>query len=349
MRLLWIGFAPFQQGSGPMGLTSDAASARYRILAPAGELQKKNHSVTLAFVTKNQVPQELLPYLASDAVIFSKSFSDINEALARTARERKAAIIFDVCDNYFEHPVIGQHYRNMVRDANTVTCNTERMAELARQYTNKPCIVIEDTYDGTRQKAAFSPGDTLKLVWFGHPSNADSLKAALPSLVKASKQQPVALTVVSQSKGAFDGPAFCAQLQAEAGFPIRFVPWSLQSQQDAIRAGDLVIIPSLDNDVKNVKSANRMMEAFLAGRMVVAAPIPSYEPFKDWAWLGEDLFSGIEWARKHQNDIPVQIDAAQDYIEQHFSPETIGRKWEHVIAAAVAADSGAQAKSGMRR
>lgn len=351
MRIVWIGFTPFQQGNGPIGLTSDIASARYRILVPAAELQKKHHSVSLGSVTQNIVTPELMSHLNTDAVIFSKSFSEINETLAESARGYGAAVIFDICDNHFNHPIIGQHYRNMVRKANVITCNTERMAQVVRQFTDKPCIVIEDTYDGTRQPAKFSPGDTLNLVWFGHPSNLDSLQAVIPLLVKFSKeQQPIFLTIVTKSQGKFNAAAFCAQLETgiSHAFSIRFMPWSLRSQQEAIHAADLVIIPSLDNEIKNVKSANRMVEGFLAGRMVVANPIPSYDSYRNWAWIGDDFSAGIGWVLNHKQEIPARIEAAQNYIEQHLSPEIIGRKWENVLSTAITEKPTAQVKSGMR-
>ena len=42
---------------------------------------------------------------------------------------------------------------------------------------------------------------------------------------------------------------------------ITFYSWSLEAQWQAIAACDAVIIPSLDNETKNVKGPNRLIEA----------------------------------------------------------------------------------------
>ncbi|MDE3015899.1 MAG: hypothetical protein KGI29_03145 [Pseudomonadota bacterium] len=164
MKLLWIAISQFQKNNSLSGITSGMASTRYRILMPAMELQKINHHISLAAVTDNVMPPALLDNLDCDAVIFSKIIHEINEKIAIIARERGARVIFDICDNRFEHSGLSERYRNMAGLADVITCNTQGMADIIKRYSDAPCHVIADLCEGQRQPAKFSPGETLNLL-----------------------------------------------------------------------------------------------------------------------------------------------------------------------------------------
>ena len=351
MNLLWIATKQFQKGEGPLGLTSVMASMRYRILLPASELGKRGHQIAIASALENTMPPNMPEGMDADAIILTKGFHEVIEILAAAARTRGIKVIFDICDNHFMHAE--SRYDAIINLSDTVTCNTEAMAEVIKQHTDKPCYVIGDPYEIARRPAAFNPGNPLKLLWFGHPINFDGLTEAVPVLKEAAKTHPLMLTVVSQSFVGCDAFAFTQRIAKKlAGIvTVRFMLWSPVNQQQAFADADLVIIPPLSaarREAREVKSSNRIVDSLMAGRMVVADSIPSYEPFRKWAWLGTDMAEGIRWVLEHKAEIPARITAAQDYIEQHYSPEVIARRWENVLESAIAAGRPRKAQSGLR-
>ena len=64
---------------------------------------------------------------------------------------------------------------------------------------------------------------------------------------------------------------------------------------------------------------------------MIAHPIPSYLEFKDWAWIGADLAAGMAWMSANGAEIADRIRAAQDYIDEMYSPQRIGLEWEKVL------------------
>ncbi|MBP2316534.1 hypothetical protein [Azospirillum soli] len=54
-----------------------------------------------------------------------------------------------------------------------------------------------------------------------------------------------------------------------------------------------MIVPSTATGDKLAKSSNRVASTLWAGRLLVAFPLPSYQPFADSAVLADDLVDGI--------------------------------------------------------
>jgi glycosyltransferase involved in cell wall biosynthesis len=110
---------------------------------------------------------------------------------------------------------------------------------------------------------------------------------------------------------------------------VEFEAWSPETTQRALQECDLAVIPSdLNLRRMTVKSANRVMEILRAGRFAVAHAIPSYLEFSAHAWIGEDIIDGIKWAMAHPNEVRARIRAGQDYVENNFSPQALGRQWQ---------------------
>jgi hypothetical protein len=59
--------------------------------------------------------------------------------------------------------------------------------------------------------------------------------------------------------------------------------------------------------------------------------LPAYEEFGRWAWLGEDIAAGLDWAVKNSSGIVGRIAQAQEYIAAHFSPQRVAEAWEAVL------------------
>ena len=92
----------------------------------------------------------------------------------------------------------------------------------------------------------------------------------------------------------------------------------------------MVIIPT---GVSAAKSGNRLIEAVRAGKFVVAEPLPAYEEFAEWMWVG-DLREGVEWALGNEKECLKRVRKAQKYVQKHYSMEVIGPKWLEAVKKA---------------
>jgi hypothetical protein len=330
MRVSWITFgSPVQRADG--SITSDLASLRYRVLSPIGELRRTPYQHLLTAVSAETSDGLREKAVQADVVVFSKSFLPSNEALAERARALGARVVFDVCDNHYQHPDLGGHYQRMSALADQVVCSTPEMAKVAAPYCGAEPVVIADPYEGPRGAATFAPGETLGLLWFGHPTNLDSLQASLDDLIDYSASQPIALTVLTQVTGAMADSARQASERFGPRFSMSAKPWSLDGQWRELAACDAVVIPSLATAAKRVKSANRMVEALWAGRPVVAQPLASYAAFEAWAPSQPTLSQGCRWLFANQARLTGLISEAQRHIEAQFAPAILAEQWGRLL------------------
>jgi hypothetical protein len=275
------------------------ASFRYRMQIPGEALRVRGHEVEFSKYLRS----------ATDSVVFSKHFNYGELDVAIACRQLGQRVIFDVCDNHFEteHKA---HYKAMIELADTVTASTEAMADIIKEETGREAVVIPDPYEYP-EREPHKPGEPLKLLWYGHPSNLDSLIKHWGDI-----KGELALIVTGA--------------EADRVLKIPFTVWSPEAMQAAFDDADCVFIPSIDSPRKVVKSTNRMVEAIRQGKFVIANPIPAYEQFKDWMWIG-DIKEGIAWVKNHRDEIPSRIAAAQAYVRDVYDPENIAQLWEEVL------------------
>jgi hypothetical protein len=269
------------------------------MLSPVGELRPPRFQHRLTAVSA-ETPELLKDEaLDADVLVFSKSFLASNEALAERARSKGLRVVFDVCDDHYGHPQHGAHFRRMSALAHQVTCNTAGMAEAARPYCAADPIVIPDPYEGPKGAARFEPGERLRLLWFGHPSNLDSLGAAMDDLIAYAADQPLEITVLTQFTP--DIEKGCDDLSERSGnrLSISAKPWSLPGQWRELAACDAVIIPS---------------------RMAA-----------QWAPTTPRLSDGCRRLFAERSRLPGQISAAQAYIQQTFAPTAAAAQWARVL------------------
>ncbi len=329
MRVSWITFAEaYLDSSG--NLTSDLASLRYRVIAAARGIDA-GHMPKIIAVKKPATEEQISTAETSDVVVFSKSFLPSNEELLRRVKAKGAITIFDVCDNHYDHADYSPHYRAMSAAADQVVCNTEQMALAARPYCHRPPVIIQDPYEGPGGRYAGLP-DNPKLLWFGHPSNFDSLQGCLSDLVThAHQKRPLSLVVLSQINAKLETFAHEMSQRHAPYFSLAFQPWSLEGQWKALAACDAVIIPSLQDKRKQVKSANRMIEALWAGKPVVAQPMPAYTAFGQWTPITSLISEGLEQLMTEREQIASRIQAAQTFIADQYSPTVIGSQWKQLL------------------
>ncbi len=338
-RLIWVTAGAIKQEGGRQ--TSPLASARYRVIAPSEALQAQGWHSEIVNEELSQVMGGwggAVPKMG-DTVIISKVFGDQALRLAQDAKTRGARLIADFCDNFLDHPKRGPLQHSLLRMADQVVAATDGMAHAIKKHGYRVDAVISDPVEMPRGEPKFAPAGTLKLLWFGHAVNLDTLKPLLPHLAQLAKRQPLALNVVTLLP---NGKVDLDKLVPD-GLSVTYTPWSVEATREAIADCDIVVIPVLASQYKVAKSPNRLLEPLRAGRMVVAGPLPAYQPFADSAWIGENLIEGLQWALDNPQEVLKRIQQGQDDIQAFFTVEAIAKAWGEVFEASPVAAGAATA------
>jgi len=332
MRITWLIDAEVREEAGK--LISSAASVRYRVLAPAAELESHGHHSRLLRHDPATPAEQLDGLLACDVLVVSKVLAPGKGDLVARAQSLGTRVVFDLCDDHFHTPQLEETYRQLATAADRLVASTEEMAATIQRETGRSAAIIGDPFEGPAGEPRFSPApDRLRLLWFGHPTNFDTLAAIMPGLQELAYELPLALEVISDPAGSRIEEALRSIDGGTASnFTASFTRWSPAATWQGLAACDAVLLPSNSGARKLVKSPNRLVESLRAGRLVVAYPLPSYQLFAPHVWLGEDICSGIRWAAQHAAEAEARIRAGQALVVERLSPAAVARQWDAVLA-----------------
>ena len=345
VRALWL-IPPdamlFASGQEPeQGLLDcHLASVRLRIAVAALEWKRCGHENVFMDPGVTD-PRRRIDWNTTKICVVPKFFYDVPLQpwldACFTAKSSGCRLVIDICDNPFRKPPpVPAFYSEVLRICDAVVVNSERMAELMAPHTAHRPLVIEDAILGSMGEPAFAPAGRVELLWFGHPSNLPYLDARRDALVRFAMRRRCRLTVVTlDAVGAREWTEDILTPLAP-GFEARFIPWSLEAMQTALHDCDIVLIPSDPADpLKAGASANRIAEALKAGRFAVASPLPSYLAFADTAWLGDDLFEGVNWALANRAEVLARIRRGQVLVAEKFAADRVGRQWRELFESLV--------------
>lgn len=335
MRITWLISSPVTTGNGDW--YSPLASVRYRVLAPARYLRDEGHQVRFVRFDEPLEPEDLDRALRADAVVISKVLARGSVEYAERARRLGSRLIVDLCDDHFDSPELGKAHSLLCRMADRVVASTRAMAEVIMRRTGQQAAVVDDPFEGPAGMPQFAPSSSgVKLLWFGHPVNFDTVQAMMPSLGRLSRSLPLSLQVIS-SAGQSNIVAYLQEIQARhrPSMRVQFTAWSPEATWQGLCDCDLVVVPSLPDAKKLVKSPNRVVEPLRAGRFVVAYPLPSYQELADHLCVGEDMAEGIAWAVNHPTETLARIRSGQEYVHRRFAPKAVARVWEAVLEQVV--------------
>jgi hypothetical protein len=340
-RVVWVSFAPLTKTAG--GFTSQLASVRYRVTLPSAALGAAGIESRVIHLNASANRSTLVArFEGADAVILGKlpeveAVDRYALALVGELQARGTKVLADFSDDHFMHPTTGPVYRALANSVDRVTASTPVLAEVLAAHTAVPVSVITDPVEGQRGEPRTGPsaGGPLPLLWFGHPTNLDTLKHGLRQLEPA--QIPYSLTLVTMPRvGGENIVREVSERWHGTGRICRLVPWSVAAVFQALRECDAVVIPSDPYDHrKKVKSPNRFTEALWAGRLVLAHPLPAYEQLADYGWVGEDLGEGLRWYAGNADAARRRIELGQAAVAERFTPQAVAAEWKSAIEAAL--------------
>jgi hypothetical protein len=342
-------------------VTAYGASARLGSIAPARALGRLGYDARAV-----SVAGDLAPALdvARDAkrIVFGEMFQTRESGWAGPAGayrrlldsivDRGERVLFSIADDHFADPEFAAFYREALPDCLAVTAVSQALAATVRALTSRPVLVAPEPTEGSRgapqaiavrkvaaplawlaRRVGLSMDQwRVRLLWFGYPQNLAALLEVVPALEALSREYPLLLTLVTNPVPELGNLLTPSRTREDSRLRVHFVRWSPVVMDPMIAASDLVLIPSDYRDpVKQAKSPNRLVAGLHGGRFVVAHPLPTYAPYADFAWLGEDLCEGIDWAIRHPREVVERVARGQAYIDERHSPEAVARFWLDVF------------------
>jgi hypothetical protein len=281
--------------------------------------------------------------IAKLPVSFFTSQNERSEALQSWAEavSRHSRVLVDFSDDLaaaaaiYSEPRLRDVQKRLLR-ACAATVPTVALRERLHEDARHGVTVIEDPYESpTAAAPRFAPGATLRLAWFGvfgEPLRP-YIETQFAAIARRLAPRAVELAFVTSAHAAPLVLDMADALSAiSPSFRLRHVEWSLDAARRSIEDADIVVLPQDAGSAwGRVKSHNRLVETIRAGRFAVASPVPAYLELAEFAWVGEDLASGAEWALTHPADVQARIAAGQAYVAKRFSPERIGALWARAL------------------
>jgi len=328
---------------------ADQASLRLRVGIPAKYLQR--------YVPVCLLPLELIerdPALATlgtpRAIVVGKfPVRFIASDTARFARlvdwiahaRNRHVVVADLSDDLgaaakmFQIPALAE-FQARLAQACPLSVPSAALRERLAAIAKYGVTVIEDPYE--REVSApprFSPGDTLRLAWFGvfGPPLRALVEGHFTAIARRLAPRPLEIAfVTAESQVQLVGQMAAELASVHSGCRLRMVAWSREAVAHEVTAADLVVLPQdAVSEWGRVKSHNRLVEALRGGRLPIVSPIPAYQELAKWAWVGEDLGEGIAWALSQPAEVLQRITAGQAIVEERFSPQQIGEKWAKLL------------------
>ncbi|MEK6243595.1 MAG: methyltransferase domain-containing protein [Pseudomonadota bacterium] len=337
------------------------ASTRYRALLPAAALRSAGVAAEVIDVTAVATQEGAAVLRAADTVILQKLLPEPGGDFTDAVALRKtiaglvgpqARLALDINDDHFAQRQFAAFYQSMVPRADGWIASTEHLAKRMRSVLQVEAVVVPDCFEGApgtpraplgrvarglrqlldRMIPVPQPLAELAVLWFGHPTNLPALRAAGRELQRAAQAAPIDLLCIT----AIDDrvKAFEAEFNRDHGPRIRarFIQWTPESMRAGLEGCDLVVVPAeLQRPGALAKSANRLLEALVAGRFAVCTPVPSYLEFQDYAWIGERLDEGIRWALENPVRAARRARDGQRYALEHFSAARIAARWREAL------------------
>jgi len=217
----------------------------------------------------------------------------------------------------------------MLEVADVVTVPSE---ELAR-HLPVPAVVVRDGIapppGWSRFYGPLLPrrGECVEIAWYGMagsgraPSGMRDLLQIAPVLERLSGEFPLRLTVISNSREAWEKEI------RPLGLPTRYLEWGSHGRFcGLLPRHDLCLIPVNRNPYTLCKSNNRLALSLYLGVPVVADAIPSYREFEPFCVL-DDWEGGL---RRYLGSAEArQADAAagQQYVRERYGVERAAADW----------------------
>jgi hypothetical protein len=251
----------------------------------------------------------------------------------------EAKIVLDICDSKFRKSGVGENMIDMCNMVNLVTTTNEFLAREIKTYTGKEAYVIDDPTERKKLDPFFphlkihdrKRKDTVKLFYYGSEKNFACLKfkKIIDDIKKISNFNVFINIMIDRPKKYVDELKDYIENNI-----IKIYDYDYDEQEILIKDSDIILLPINSKDFnKHIvyqKSPNRVIDAIQMGKIVITnSGVASYEKFKDFVYWNENhnYEEAINWILNNKEQVIKKITEGQKYIDQHHTPEIIGKQW----------------------
>ncbi|MCA8924547.1 MAG: glycosyltransferase family 4 protein [Planctomycetes bacterium] len=199
-----------------------------------------------------------------DAVVLHrKLFDRVTLASLRRAARR---LVYDLDDALYTRPherPDGRSRRRFARvmtQADLVLAGSDYLAHAARARGAARVAVLRSGV-ALPPTPATPQAEPPRLVWTGSAATLPYLEALAPTLRR-----------VHHSVGGWELDVLADQRPALAGLPVRYLPWSLEAEAQALEGAQLGLYPLPDTPWARGKCAYKVLRYMAAGLAVLAVP-----------------------------------------------------------------------------
>jgi hypothetical protein len=295
------------------------ASRRFRATIPLKGMRENDGQIEDLF--KEAVRNDII-ILAKDTSIREGQF----------LLDNNIKFVFDICDDKW-----GSRKKNLVdtynflcKNAKLVTTSTPTLANIIHKHTGKHAHVISDPVERERKEPEFKniTDDTIiKFAYYGAGKNFDIIdwNKIVNDLKRVHNKIEIHAVI-----GRVEKHLKTVQDLIEKKILFAY-QWTYELQDQIVDDCHFVLIPIVNvNENISAKSPNRLIDGIQRGKLVLTnTGVDSYEPFRNFSYFVSNFNygQGLKHAINNRNEVLQNIKAGQLYIDQHHTPEIIGKKW----------------------
>lgn len=305
--------------------TPKRASRRFRAIVPLQGMRPEDKIVS-----------NLDDVKTGDIIVVAKKIK-YNEVLY--LKNIEAKIVLDICDSKFRKSGVGENMINICNMVNLITTTNEFLSREIKTYTGKDAYIIDDPTERKKLDPFFphlkihdrKRKDTIKLFYYGSEKNFVCLKfkKIIDDIKKISNFNVFINIMIDRPKKYIDNLKDYIENNI-----IKIYDFDYYEQERLIKDSDIILLPinskDFNKDLIYQKSPNRVIDAIQMGKIVITnSGVGSYEKFKDFVYWNENhnYEEAINWILNNREQVIKKITEGQKYIDQHHTPEIIGKQW----------------------
>ncbi|MGW7159265.1 glycosyltransferase [Paenibacillus taichungensis] len=308
-----ISFVPYRRP------VNEFASSRLRAKYLMDFFKEKNEDILISMDN----------FETADVVVVNQLITDTNfEKLNDLIVSKKVFVIYDVADRYYEDDKVQQDgviprdtFHKMAKISNLITVPNEMLQwEVQKLGINVEVVVIPDGLDYIEQLDTTLVPINRKVVWFGN-SGRGNLSSSLWALNYIASNSEYSVTVMSHKDSKIPG--------------VGFVKWKYEGFVETLKGYSVCFLSH--DPTEQQKSNNKLLVAVANGVPCIVSGSAAYSEILlkfglDYAVVSNE--AELQQALEKLDDEETRrqyFEALQPYILNHYSYETIGEQFLHVI------------------
>ena len=294
------------------------ASRRFRAIIPLKGMKKNDGQI-----------EDLDKATRDDIIVLAK---DTSIKDAQFLLDNKIKFVFDICDDKWgsRKKKLVETYNFLCKNANLVVTSTPTLANIIFRHTGKKAHVITDPVEREKKEPILlniKEDTIIKFAYYGAGKNFEVIDwNKIVNDLKRIHSKIEIHVVIGRVQKHLDKVKHLIEQK------ILFAhQWTYELQDKIVDDCHFVLIPIVSvNENISAKSPNRLIDGIQRGKLVLTnTGVDSYEPFRNFSYFVSDFNygQGLKYAINNRNEVLQNIKAGQLYIDQHHTPEIIGKKW----------------------